>query len=349
MKILLIGGTGFIGPHVIHRLQANGHEVTIFHRGNRSVPATIRQIIGDRNYLGDFRDTFAREKFDAVIDFVLSSERQVRNLMQTLRGITQRVVALSSMEVYRAWGVFYGLEPGVLQPLPLTEDSELRSKSPYPPEVVNRLRQMVSWVDDDYDKVRVERAILGDPDLPATVLRLPMIYGPGDYVHRFYPILKRIDDRRPFVLFSEDVAAVRTPRGYVEDVAAGIALAATSQRAQRRVYNICEREHFSELEWAKRIAAALGWDGEFILLPREKTPAHLLVPFNTAQHLVASSDRIREELGYREPVSGEEAFGGTIAWEREHPPEAFTAQFDYDAEDEAIHRLKSTASQFPHA
>lgn len=343
MKILLIGGTGFIGPHVIRKLQGNGHEVTIFHRGNRPVPAGVREIIGDSNHLVEFRETLAREKFDAVIDFILSSARQATTLIQTFRGITQRVVALSSMDVYRAWGVFYGLEPGGPQPLPLTEDSELRAKSPYPPEVANKLRQMVSWVDDEYDKVPVERVILGHPDLPGTVLRLPMIYGPGDYVHRFYPFLKRMDDRRPFILFAEDVAAVRTPRGYVEDVAAGIALATTSRHADGRVYNICECEAFSELEWAKRIAAATGWDGGFIVLPREKTPVHLVAPFNTAQHLVVSSDRIREELGYRETVSREEAFERTIAWELEHPPEAPTAQFDYDAEDEAIHKLKSTA------
>lgn len=343
MKILIIGGTGFIGPHVIRHLQADGHEVTVFHRGNRVLPSGVRQIIGDRNRLNEFRELFACEKFDVVIDFVLSSERQARDLMQTLRGITQRVVALSSMDVYRAWGVFYGLEPGGLQSLPLTEDSELRAKAPYPPGVVNKLRQMVSWVDDEYDKVPVELIVLSDSDLAGTVLRLPMIYGPGDYVHRFYPFLKRVDDRRPFILFAEDVAAVRTPRGYVEDIGAGIAVAATSQRASGRIYNICEREHFTELEWTQKIADALAWDGELIVLPREKIPAHLAVHFNTAQHLVVSSDRVREELGYRETVSQEEAFERTIAWERQHPPEIPSAQFDYEAEDEALHRFKSTA------
>ena len=343
MKILIIGGTGFIGPHVIRQFQANGHEIAVFHRGNRVLPTGVRQITGDRNRLKEFRELFTREKFDVVIDFVLSSERQAIDLMHTLRGITQRVVALSSMDVYRAWGVFYGLEPGGLQPLPLTEDSELRTKPPYPPEVIKKTQQIIPWIDDEYDKVPVERVILGDPDLPGTVLRLPMIYGPGDYVHRFYPFLKRIDDRRPFILFAEDVAAVRTPRGYVEDVGAGIAVAATSQHAAGRTYNICERESFSELEWAQEIAAVLHWNGEFIVLPCEKTPVHLAAPFNTAQHLVVSSDRIRKELGYRETLPREEAFARTIAWEREHPPETPSAQFDYNAEDEAIHKLKSTA------
>ena len=146
MKMLLIGGTGFIGPHVVRQLQANGHEVTIFHRGNQPAPDSVGEIIGDRNHLRDSRETFAREKFDAVIDFVLSSERQAKDLMQTLRGITQRVVALSSMDVYRAWGVFYRLQPGGLQELPLTEDSELRTQAPYPPEVIKSRRQVIPWM-----------------------------------------------------------------------------------------------------------------------------------------------------------------------------------------------------------
>jgi nucleoside-diphosphate-sugar epimerase len=342
MKILLIGGTGFIGPHVIRYLQANGHETTVFHRGHRTLPAGVRQIIGDRNQLDEHRGELARQHFDVVIDFVLSSERQARELMQLLGGITQRVVALSSMDVYRAWGVFYGHEPGGLQALPLTEESELRMRPPYPLEVIKKTQQMISWIDAEYDKVPVEHVVLSDPDLPGTVLRLPMIYGPGDYVHRFYPFVKRIDDRRPFILFAEDVAAVRTPRGYVEDVAAGIALAATSERASGRVYNICEREHFSELEWATRIATALAWNGDFILLAREKTPPHLIMPFNTAQHLIVTSARIRE-LGYQEQVSQEEAFERTVAWERSHPPEVSTVQFDYEAENDAVHKLKSSA------
>ena len=44
---------------------------------------------------------------------------------------------------------------------------------------------MVPWADESYDKIPVERAIMGDPGLRSTVLRLPMIYGPGDYAPPF--------------------------------------------------------------------------------------------------------------------------------------------------------------------
>jgi hypothetical protein len=58
---------------------------------------------------------------------------------------------------------------------------------------------------------------------------------------------------------------------------------------------------------------------------------------------VASSDRIRKELGYQELLSREEAIYRTIAWERANPPSAPTAQFHYEAEDEALAQFKATA------
>ena len=70
---------------------------------------------------------------------------------------------------------------GPLEPLPLTENSCLREKAQtYPPQVLKALQGVFGWIDDEYDKVPVERAVLCDPQLPTTVLRLPMVYGPGD-------------------------------------------------------------------------------------------------------------------------------------------------------------------------
>jgi nucleoside-diphosphate-sugar epimerase len=343
MKILLIGGVGFIGGFTIRRLQQAGHSVSVFHRGNTPVPEGLPQILGDRNRLDHFREQIAREQFDVVIDFVVSSARQARQLMETLRGITGRVVVLSSMDVYRAWGVFYSLEPGGLQPMPVNEDSALRTSAPYPPEMVKKVQQMVTWVDDEYDKIPAERLVVSDAGLPGCVLRLPMIYGPGDYAHRIHPILKRIDDGRRQIIFADNVAPWRTPRGYVEDVAAAIALAAASSQAAGRIYNVCEEESFGELEWARKIADAAGWTGEFVVMPHDRTPKHLLSPGNTAQHLVVSSERIRKELGYRETVTREEAFRRTIPWERANPPSQQSAPFDYPAEDAALSQFRISA------
>jgi len=164
-----------------------------------------------------------------------------------------------------------------------------------------------------------------------------MVYGPGDPLHRFFPLLKRFADGRSSILLADDLAAWRGPRGYVENVAHAIALAATSDQAAGRIYNVCEEPTLSELAWQTKIGHQLKWPGKFLVLPREQTPRHLLLPGNAAQHVVASSERIRTELGYREPIEIEEAIQRTTAWEQRNPPSTINPQqFDYDAEDAAI-------------
>jgi nucleoside-diphosphate-sugar epimerase len=311
MKVLVIGGTGFIGSPLVRDLAYRGHAVSVLTRSNAPSQLPAEMIVGERGDLAKLRP-----QADVVIDMILSSGAQAARLMETFRGVAKRVVAASSIDVYRACGVLHGSEEGPLEPVPLTEESALRTKlQTYPPESVEALRNIFHWLDPEYDKIPVERAVLGDPELPGTVLRLPMVYGPGDRLHRFRPVLKQIDDGRE-ILFEEGFADWRSPRGFVDNVAAAIALAAVSGQAAGRVYNVAERPSFSEFEWARKIAAATGWDGEFVVLPKDRMPPHLVQKGNAAQHWEADSTRIRRDLGYREPVPLDEAIRRTIEWER---------------------------------
>lgn len=340
MRILLIGGNGFIGRFVVAALKQDGHAIAVFHRGTNTAPADVHEIRGDRNGLNASAQEFKRFAPDVVIDLVISSDPQAQELMNIFRGATQRVVMVSSIDVYRAAGILHGTESGPLQEVPLTEESELRRNlHPYPPERVQLLRKIFPWVTDDYDKIPAEHTVMNDRELPGTVLRLPMIYGPGDPLHRFYFVVKRITDGRRHIIFPETLAGWHSPRGYVENVAAAIMLAATDERAARRIYNVCEEPSFSELAWAQKIASEMTWKGEFLVLPVDRTPHHLLQPGNAAQHWTATSARIRHELGYEEPVTIEEGIRRTISWERDNPPAVpLLTQFDYAAEDAAVAR-----------
>jgi nucleoside-diphosphate-sugar epimerase len=345
MKILLIGGSGFIGRFVVRDLIAAGHDVAVYHRGRSTgqLPKGAHEIIGDRSQLGWKRMDFMRVRPDVVIDCILSSGVQAKGVMGVFRGVTPRLVVLSSQDVYRAYGILLGLETGALQPVPITEDSDLRSHlRPFGADHLKTMQGIFNWIDDEYEKIEVERAVADDPELPATILRLPMVYGPGDPLHRLYPFVKRMDDNRPAILLEEGLARCGLPRGYVENVAAAIALAATSDPAKGRTYNVAEAP-FSELEWARQIGDAAGWNGEVVALPREETPEHLRQPYNLAQDWTVSGDRIRSELGFMDPVGIPEALRRTIEWERANPPSGLApTTFDYPAEDAAIQRFKPT-------
>jgi nucleoside-diphosphate-sugar epimerase len=255
--------------------------------------------------------------------------------------MVQRVVAISSQDVYRAYGKIIGLEPGPVEPVPLAETALLRQRLfPYrgehPRSQDDPLRRL-----DDYEKILVERAVMGDPDLPGTILRLPMVYGPRDQQHRSFEYLKQMDDQRPAILLDEGLAQWRWTRGYVENVALAIALAVMDERATGRIYNVGEVGALFTAEWVEKIGRTAGWQGEVVIVPKDRLPAHLQAGVNTDQHLVVDTSRIRKELGYTEPVPRDEAIRRTIAWERTHPPEqSDPGQFDYAAEDSILTELE---------
>ena len=333
MRLLLIGGSGFIGRYVVAELAREGHEVGVLGR-SRSVPGAAHFVAGDRKRLGDCRGRIAEFAPDVVVDLIASSGGQARELVEVLRGVARRTVVLSSVDVYRACGVLHRLEPGPLEPLPLTEASALRTVlETYPAQKIAALQQLCGWVDSEYDKITVERTVR---ELDATVLRLPMIYGPGDLLHRLQPVVKRIVDGRRAIAMPASLAAWRSSRGYVENVAHAVALAATRDDATGRIYNVADPDAPSELDWARMVAERMGWTGELVVLPDEQTPPHLRIGGNFAQHWIADSARIRGELGYRELIDRGEAIARTIAWEREQP--AMPHGFDYAAEDAALAR-----------
>lgn len=344
MRILVIGGTGFIGPHVVRRLATQNHAVTLFHRGQMEadLPSSVSHIHGERAHLADFRDTFRRLVPDAVLDMRSMTESDALAVAGAVRGATRRLIAISSMDVYRAYGRLIGTEPGPPDPIPTTEASPLRERFyPYRTDPRRADDDPARWL-DDYDKLLVERVVLGDPALPGTILRLPMVHGPGDTQHRLFSYLKRMDDRRPAILLSTAHAAWHAPRGYVENVGDAIALAVTDERAAGKIYNVGESDALTEADWIKAIGREAGWNGEVVAIPSDRLPASMRDKLDFSQDWTGDSTRIRTDRGYTERIPRPESLRRTIAWERANPPATFDpADFDYAAEDEVLAALRS--------
>ena len=335
MRILVIGGTQFIGPPIVKRLVASGHDVTVFHRGRTEgdLPPNVEHIHGDREQLAEFAGEFRRLQPEVVLDMAAFTEQDAQAVMRTFPGVARRVVAISSQDVYRAYGRLHGTEPGSPEPVPFTEDAPLREKLfPYRGSGRNL---------DHYDKILVERAVRSNPLLPGAVLRLPMVYGEGDNQHRLLTELKRMDDKRPAILLEERFAGWRWTRAYVENVAAAIALAVNSESARTGTYNVGEADALSYADWVREIARAAWWLGEVVIVPEDRLPPKLRPPAGDyRQDLVADTTRIRRELGHMEPVSRFEALRRTVEWERANRPEGAEKLFDYEAEDAVLAEVK---------
>jgi nucleoside-diphosphate-sugar epimerase len=284
----MIGGTKFIGPHVARQFVDQGHEVLLYHRGQTEadLPKSIRHIRSSLAAMPVLRfpDELLAESFDTIVHIILMGEADSRAVMEAFRGRASRVVALSSGDVYRAYGRLTRAEPGPIEAGLLHEDSPLRSVL-YPYR--KQAKSAADWV-YDYEKILVEREILGNPDLPGVILRLPKVYGPGN---------------------NADLATVygfrhqpqwRWTHGYVENVAAAIVLAAGHPAASARIYNVGEA---STPTVGERLAC----------LPPSSIPADESTQFDMAQDIAYDTSNIRAELGYAEHVSYEEGLRRTLS------------------------------------
>lgn len=336
MRVLVIGGTRFIGLSAVRHLVADGHEVAVFNRGETEadLPDGVRRIQGDLWHLDDHADELRALDADAVVHMMLLTGAQTRDAAQVLAGIAERLVAISSGDVYRMYARINGTEVGSPDPTPVAEDGPLRElRHPY--------RDMADGPEDyrhDYDKIEVEEAAASQPGLATTIVRLPMVYGPRDYQRRLWSYHKRMADGRPAILLDARLTKWRASRCFVDDAGKAIALAATRRDATNRTFNLAEDPAPTELEWVEMIGAVAGWSGDIVPVDPDLLPEALhLDPHGQDLHM--DSSRIRRELGYAEPVSREEAIARTIEWDLANPPETNPDPFDYAAEDAILAKL----------
>lgn len=112
-------------------------------------------------------DEFRRLRPEVVVDVLAFTEKQALSLMDAFRGVARRVVVLSSGDVYRANDILFRRVEGLIEPAPLRESSPLRERLfPYRGIPIPQAYG-IEW--GDYDKVLVERVVLSEDNLPATV------------------------------------------------------------------------------------------------------------------------------------------------------------------------------------
>jgi nucleoside-diphosphate-sugar epimerase len=319
MRVMVLGGTRFIGAAIVEELDAYGHELLIVHRGEHEtdgLPAADH-LHADRRDLPHLRGAVAEFDPEALVDTCALTAADAETALAAL-GDDVRLLVLSSMDVYRAFGsVLTGTET---DPVPLDETSPVRSER-YPYR--GRMER-----GDDYEKLDVEEAYLARA---ATVCRLPMVYGERDHQRREEPILGRLRAGRTRVPIG--TGAWLWTRGYVRDVAAGVRLALESDAAVAEVFNLGESRSWSMGLWARHVLEAAGAKAELVRVPDVLLPADLEEFGTVAQHLLVDSSKARDLLGWTE-TDPHEAVHRSVAWHLAHPPEG--ASEDFSADDPAL-------------
>ncbi len=318
MTIAILGGTGFIGRAVAERAVRRGLKPIVLARGEHPVdlPEGARFEAVDRMDGAALAAILDRHKVETLIDIFALGLLNTRAVFEAMARRGGRYLLLSSVDVYSNYGGLLRKETPPIQLEPAREDDPLRGiRFPYRGNP-HRPKGVSAELFEDYDKIVVEAAALGDRRFETTVIRAPMIFGPGDKQHRFK---WAIDAVKQGGLIKLDERAAKWPNsyGYVADVAEAMLLAALDPRATSRIYNVGQNFVRNPIQWLLSLAVVLNRPVEVETVP----PAARGLLFERAEAtdlrypLTLDTNRIRQELGFQEPTGERDALLETIAYE----------------------------------
>ena len=310
MSILLLGATGFIGPHVAAALAAHGREVVAVSRRGGGLGA----VAVDRRDAASLRTLVRERRITAVIDLLAYTEADTTALWDALDGEVERWVMASSCDVYRNYEGLH--RKADAEPImgPLAEGSPLReTRYPYRLDPRRPAAAPDAWM-DDYDKIPLEAGLLARPGLYGVVLRLPMVFGPGDRQRRFRWMLRPMLAGERRLRVDPDWAGWRTTYGYVADVADALAAAVTVP-LEGRIFNLGRSDIGDHRDWIGVFSRTLGWDGE--VTEAHAPPGSPIAALDLRYTLSVDSRAFRHAFGWREPTPLEEALLATAADERD--------------------------------
>ena len=349
---LVVGGTGPTGPFIVEGLKERGWDVTIFHRGVHEVEFKypVEHIHGNPYFLEEFQKDLGNRSFDLVV----AMYGRLRFVAQACVGRTDRFIAVGSAYPDDQRNTVYDIET----PMGLSLHNWIPPGSRIQHRVIET-RQLVLSMHDARN-------------FNVTYFGYPNMYGPRQLGPMEWNIMRRLlDGRRRFILLDGGLHIRRRP--YVENAAYPVLLAVDKPEVSAgETYGCTEEAMPTDRYRLQLIVEAMGidwqdietysfpkvlgipawwWGSGDIDYARVGRPPDLM--FTTI-----SVEKLKRDLGYRDPVPLDEAYRRTVQWLLENEAEQREAEeelgdpFDYEAEDayiRAYHEFAEKLEDIPFA
>ncbi len=324
MRILIIGGTLFIGRRLAEALIRGGHDLTILHRNPRSpLPGGARGITADRNDAASIQRALAGQRFDAVFDNVYDWERGTTAVQVQAAA---RACANRNLERY----VFMSSVAAYGEGLDHDEDDPL-APADHPDAYVR-------------NKAESELALFAmhrKDGFPAVTLRPPFVYGPGNPFYREAFFWDRIEAGRPVIVPDDGSRLMQFV--YVDDIVWCCVRILEEPRAVGQAFNIAHERAITQNEAVQAFARAAAKPARTVHLPRQMMlgaggcpmgPKLYFAMYYDLPPITMRIDKARRVLGFT-PSNFDHALRRTYDWwrtARPFPPP------DYSFEDELLRR-----------
>jgi nucleoside-diphosphate-sugar epimerase len=287
VRVLLLGATEFFAPFVAADLLARGWDVAALTATPLGLDEAMHVVEDDPRDASVLASTLRSWRPDAVVDMLHETAADARAVLAACEQRVGRTVHLSSISVY-----------GRTPPCPLTEETELTRSAELPSAAV--------------DQIAADGVVLAAiaEGAPAVLLRLPALYGPRDPTSAEWFFARRALDGRPRIALPDGGLAV-CHRGFVQNMARGVAQAVASARAAGHVYNLGEESLYT-----------------------------LATPYDHTSFV--DLRKARGHLRYRDRMIPRDGLELTLAWLCQHPRgedwswPGIEAPFDYGREDALI-------------
>lgn len=317
MDVLLVGGTGTISTGITKQLVEEGHDVTLFNRGETEAEIPDVEIIqGDRTEFDRFeRRLSSTDGFDCIVDMVCFTPEEARSAVRAYDGVAEQVIFCSTVDVYHR----------PVDSLPVREDA------PHDPNVSEYGRQKSACEDVFFDAH-------DDGTFETTVLRPWSTYGEGGTIlHTFGTgtyYLDRLRKGKPIVVHG-DGSSVWGPC-HRNDVAGAFVGAIGNEDAYGEAYHVTSEETMPWDVYHETVARVLDApEPELVHIPtdvlRRIAPDRTEMLENHFQFsTVFDNSKAKADLGFEYTISWEEGARRTIEWleERDRIEDAETVPQD---------------------
>ena len=338
LQALVIGGTGPTGHFIVNGLVERGFAVSILHTGRHEVaeiPASVLHI-----HTNPFDDEALLTALgDARFDLTIATYGRLRRVAEIMVGRTGRFISIGGGPAYRGYMNADRCHPPGL-PVSTAENA---------PKTLSEAEN-----GKGYRVYRSEEVVFQHhPD--ATHFRYPLIYGAYQVTPREWSIVRRIRDKRPFIILPDDGLSLNHC-GAAANMAHALLLAVDQPEiAAGQIYN-CGDEHILTLKQVVQLCAeALGHEWEIVSMPYNlAVSARPLISQPWTTHRVFDLTKIKSELGYHDIISPIEGVQQAALWLSQNPLEydgkserMLQDPFDYAAEDRLLAAWKQALGTIP--
>jgi nucleoside-diphosphate-sugar epimerase len=250
MKVLVIGGTSFIGKLLVPQLVKNGHEVTILHRKNKhDFGKRVHNLQADRNDAESLKKALAGQRFDAVYDNVYDFQRgtTAAQVEATVRLVSDRLSRYIFMSSVAAYGD--GLNH---------HEADALAPDDHPDAYVRNKAMTERMLFRLYHRSKV----------PVVTLRPPFIYGPGNPFYREQFFWDRLRDGRRIVLPGDGRRLMQFV--YIKDLVWAALKVLDDPQAAGQAFNVANPRPVTQEELVEALAVAAGKKLSLLRLPRRQ-------------------------------------------------------------------------------